>query len=128
MRRSRLKRKGMKPKKQSRLSRKGKSVSEIISDAKRSFEKITEAMEKKKTYAYYQIPTVLLNPKVYGGYKGLLKDIKKMIPDAKFKSKIVGKGKLSTRIKISNITPNQAILIASIFILRGGTIDTYQDQ
>lgn len=106
--------------------RKEKPILERVKEFKEGIQKTLKVMETKKTYAIYQIPTIFLHPKVYGGYRKIVKDMRKLFPDMDFKIKILSKGKVSTDIKVSNVTPNEAIELASYFIIRGGSIKVFQ--
>lgn len=83
-------------------------------------------MATKRTFAIYQSPNILLSKKYFGGLKGLKKEIKNILPHADFKLSVVKKGRLSSDIRVSNITPNEAILLNSFFMARGGVIKMSQ--
>lgn len=83
-------------------------------------------MSTKRTYAVYQSPNILLSKRYFGGLKGLRKEIQAVLPNTDFRLSVVKKGKLSSDIRVSNITPNEAILLNSFFMARGGVIRMFQ--
>jgi len=125
-RKSRLSRRVAKVREQ-RLLRREKPFLQKVREFREGVQKTLKAMETKKTFAYYQIPTIFLHPKVYGGLEQLKREIHEMFPDADAKITVSKKGRISSDIKISNITPNQAIEIAAYFIIRGGSIKMEQE-
>lgn len=86
---------------------------------------MSEAMGKTKVHAVYTTPNFMLS-KHFGGKKGLVGEIHRMFPYMKPKFEWLKKGKLSTDVRISNITANDAIMLTSYFVIRGGTLKMAQ--
>lgn len=105
-----------------RLLRTTKPILQQIKEARAGLHRVIKAMETKRTYAIYQYPTIMLHPRFLGGFKKMVREMRKAFPDIPFKIKIIKKGRLSSDIKVFNITPNDAILINAFFMGRGGVI------
>lgn len=119
-RRSRLKRKS--GAKKQRLPKKQFWMKQFIDDVRL----VSRAMGKTKTFAVYIIPNIMISKRPFGGKKKFLDSMKRVYPEIPYKVEFINKGKLSTDVKLSNITANQAIEIMSFFLISGGTLKMEQ--